>query len=159
MYSIMFIILSGSQGNALIFGQAVLVASTPAGTPIDPRLQKLIAILIVTFVCQFQAYSRISYVLFNNIFAAYKILLLSFITITGLCAFGNLQAASAAATNAPYGPENFSGAFDGASHQVYGYGLTMLLVLRAFLGYENANFVRHSLARETSCPGPPLSKN
>jgi amino acid transporter len=141
MYSVMFVVLSGSQANALTFGKAVVIASTPAATKADPRLQKVFAIAIIGVICQLQAFSRINYVRFNNLFAVYKITLLTFLTVTGWCAMGGKRTASAAALGKPYGVKNLKPDFQNTSLEPYGFALAMLSIMRVFLGYENANFV------------------
>jgi amino acid transporter len=142
MYSFMFVVLSGSQANALSFGKAVIIANTEEGTRIDDRLQKVFAIVIIGIVCLLQAYSRVNYVRFNNLFALYKIVLLTFLTITGWCAIAGKRAASAEAVGKPYGIGNLrSKDFIEADNNAYGYALALLSIMRVFLGYENANFV------------------
>jgi len=142
----MFVVLSGSQANALSFGKAVIIANTPEGTHIDDRLQKVFSIAIIGIVCLIQAYSRIGYIRFNNLFAVYKILLLTFLTITGWCAIAGKRASSVAMSGKPYGIENLrSKDFMQADTHVYGYALALLSIMRVFLGYENANFVSMSL--------------
>ncbi len=140
-YSIFYIILSGSQANSLVFGQSVLLASTPEGTVLDPRLQKLFSILLIAAVCQLQAFSRINYVRFANAFAVYKITFLSIVSILGLCALRN-QRAPAAQEN-PYGIKNLNHAFAGTKFKMYPISIAMLDIFRVYSGYENANFVSH----------------
>jgi len=142
MYSIMYVFLSGSHANALVFGGAVLTAATPPGTIVDERLQKLFAILLVAIICQLQTFSRINYVRFSNIFAVYKFTFLSFITIAGFCALANRRSRAAAATGTPYGLENLYGGFEGTTQQPYAIALALLDIMRVYSGYENANFVR-----------------
>jgi amino acid transporter len=141
MYSIMFIFLSGSQANALVFGASVLGASTPDGTEVDYRLQKFFAILLVGTVCQLQALSRINYIRFSNVFAIYKVAFLSVLTIIGWCALRNQRAPAAAASNDPYGTMNFRNSFKGTTTHPYAIALAMLDIMRVYSGYENANFV------------------
>jgi len=138
----MFVVLSGSQANALSFGKAVIIANTEEGTPIDDRLQKVFSIAIIGIVCLLQAYSRVNYIRFNNLFALYKIALLTFLTITGWFAIAGKRAASAEAVGKPYGIGNLGNKdFDEADNNAYGYALALLSIMRVFLGYENANFV------------------
>jgi hypothetical protein len=141
-YSIMYVLLSGSHANALIFGQAVLIASTPIGTIIDQRLQKFFAILLVGVICQLQSFSRVNYGRFSNLFALYKIILLSIITILGWCALGNKRTAAAAIDN-PYGIINLKDSFRSTTTQAYPFALAMLDIMRVYSGYENDNFVSH----------------
>ncbi|KAF2733876.1 hypothetical protein EJ04DRAFT_494500 [Polyplosphaeria fusca] len=148
MYSFIFVVLSGSQANALSFGKAVIIANTSEGAPIDSRLQKTFSIAIIGIVCLLQAYSRINYVRFNNLFAVYKILLLSFLTVTGWCALGGKRSTSAAAMGKPYGLDNLrDNGFADAERQPYGFALALLSIMRVFLGYENANFVLEEVQR------------
>jgi hypothetical protein len=141
MYSIMYVLLSGSQANALIFGQSVLQASTPEGTAVDHRLEKLFAILLVGIICQLQALSRLNYIRFSNVFAVYKLFFLSLVTILGWCALRQQRAPSAAQNDDPYGIANLSDSFAGTTKQPYAIALAMLDIMRVYSGYENANFV------------------
>jgi amino acid transporter len=142
MYSVMFVVLSGSQTNALQFGSSVIIASTSPGTKADPRIQKFIAIVIVGVICLFQVYSRSIVIRLNNALAIYKLLLLSFVSIAGWFAIGNLRTSAAhRAYASPYGRANLQNIFQGSSSSAYDVGLALLVVSRAFLGYENANFV------------------
>lgn len=137
----MFVFLSGSQANALVFGESVLQASTPPGRQIDGRLQKLFGILLVGIVCQLQALSRINYVRFSNVFAAYKICFLTVITIIGFCALRSERATAATAQSGLYGAVNLSHSFEGSTKQPYAIALALLDIMRVYSGYENANFV------------------
>ena len=146
-YSIFFIILSGSQANSLVFGQSVLLAATPEGTSLDPRLQKLFAILLIAAICQLQAFSRINYVRFSNLFAVYKITFLSIITILGWCALRDKRTKVAAAMDDPYGIKNLKEIFSGTTHGLYPISMAMLDISRVYSGYENANFVLEEVRR------------
>jgi hypothetical protein len=77
MYSIMFILLSGSQSNALVFGTSKYASRNK----IDFRLQKFLAIVLVGAICQLQSLSRLNYIRFSNVLAIYKVTLLGVITI------------------------------------------------------------------------------
>ena len=145
-YSIFYVVLSGSQANSLVFGQAVLLASTVEGTVLDTRLQKMFSILLVAAVCLLQAFSRINYVRFANVFAFYKIIFLSIVSILGLCALRNQRTAVAAVLDDPYGVKNLSHVFAGSKFQMYPVSIAMLDILRIYSGYENANFVSHILS-------------
>jgi hypothetical protein len=147
MYSIMFILLSGSQSNALVFGSGIIQASTPLGTPIDFRLQKFLAIVLVGVICQLQSMSRLNYIRFSNVFAIYKVTLLAILTILGWCALGSYRTPAAVATHAPYGTLNFYDSFNDINPAPYGIALALLDIMRVYSGYENANFVRLSRTR------------
>ena len=137
----MYVLLSGSQANALVFGQSVILASTPGGTNPDERLSKLLAIILVGVVCQLQAVSRINYIRFSNAFALYKIGFLSVVTVLGWCALSNRRTAAAKEINADYGVGNFRHSFRGTTLQPYALSLALLDIIRVYTGYENANFV------------------
>ena len=142
MYSFMYIFLSGSQANALVFGAGIIQASTTPGTPIDYRLQKFLAIVLVAVICQLQSMSRLNYIRFSNVFAIYKITFLSVISILGWCALGSYRAPAARASNSPYGAINFHDSFKGSQTRPYAIALALLDIMRVYSGYENANFVR-----------------
>jgi len=141
IFASMFILVNGVQGNALQFGKEVIIAISPSGTIINNNLEKLFAILIITFVCQIQAYSRAIYVRISNILAAFKIFSLCFITVCGLVALIHSRGKANVEIPTPYGKEDFTDAFSSVSKNPYQYGLALLSVMRSFLGYENANFV------------------
>ena len=142
-YSIFYVVLSGSQANSLVFGQSVLLASTVEGTVLDPRLQKTFSIFLIAAICLVQAFSRINYVRFANVFAVYKITFLSIVSILGLCALRNKRTAVAAVLDDPYGVKNLSHAFAGSTFKMYPVSIAMLDIFRVYSGYENANFVSH----------------
>jgi hypothetical protein len=143
MYAIMFVILSGSQANALSFGESILIACTPEGTPVNGSAEKILAILIVGVICLAQAYTRKVNILLSNAIAAFKILVLLFISVVGWVAIGNQRTASAREWfPTPYGQENLQSSFSGTVKTAYNWGLALLAVERAYLGYENANLVR-----------------
>jgi hypothetical protein len=142
IYSIMYVLLSGRQASALIFGQSILQASTPQGTAIDHRLQKFFAILLVGIICQLQSVSRLNYIWFSNVFAVYKLALLSLMTVLGWCALGHQRLPAAQGHDDPYGVINLSHSFAGTTTQPYAIALALLDIMRVYAGYENANFVR-----------------
>lgn len=84
----MFVLINGVQTNALLFGKEIIVAGSPSNTPINYNLQKFFAVIITTFVCQLQAYSRFLYVRIGNTLAMLKVAALLFIAICGLAALG-----------------------------------------------------------------------
>jgi amino acid transporter len=134
----MFIILGGSQGNAIIFGQAVLTAASP-GSPQDPRLVKVFAIFLVASVCLFQTFSRMNYIRFSNVFAIYKVVLLTFITIVGWLALGNIR--SPFGMHGPFGLTNLANDIADSTYTAYGVAVSLLLIMRAYAGYEVVNYV------------------
>jgi Amino acid permease len=143
----MFVVLGGTHANALTFGKEVIIAASPPGTSVDHRLQKLFAILIITLVCQLQAFSRVMNIRVHNALAAFKVGLLLFVSVTGWVALAGKRTSSAAAQgDTRYGEQNLSRIFEGNRGSPYAYSLALLNIIRAFLGYENANFVRRDSA-------------
>ena len=141
MFASMFVLIGGVQANALTFGREVIIAGSGGTTPVDPKLQKFFAVIIVTFVCQLQAYSRSIYIRLSNALALFKISSLILISICGLLALGGIRRNNASTINTSYGIANLENAFENRSSSLYQYSLALLNVLRAFLGYENANLV------------------
>ena len=139
----MFVLIGGVQANALTFGREVIIAGLGSHpeTPVDPRLQKFFAVMVVTFVCQLQAYSRFIYVRLSNILALSKISSLVIISICGFVALGGIRGSNSAINETSYGRANLADAFKTRSSSLDQYSLALLNVMRAFLGYENANLV------------------
>jgi amino acid transporter len=138
----MFILINGVQGNALQFGKEVLIAASPKDVKVNQSLQKLSAVIIITLVCQLQAYSRAIYIRISNTLAVFKVTSLLFIVMCGIVALRNGRVPEAKDEfSTPYGKEDLVNAFASASNNPYQYGIALLNVMRAFLGYENANFV------------------
>ena len=144
MFASMFVLVGGVQANALTFGREVILAGADATAPVNTNLQKLFAILIVTFVCQLQAYSRSIYIRVSNVLAIVKVSSLIFVSICGLIALAGVRRHSTAFINTSYGTVNLTHIFGTRAESPYAYSLALLNVMRAFLGYENANLVdRH----------------
>lgn len=137
-YGIMFLLLGGSQANAIVFGQAVLTIASP-GNPQDPRLVKANAIFLVACICTFQTFSRINYIRFSNIFAIYKVLLLTFVTVVGWLAVGGIRSPNG--IPGPFGLDNLANDFKEGLYTEYGVAVSLLLVMRAYAGYEVVNYV------------------
>ena len=145
MYSMVFVLLSGSQANAIVFGSAVIMASSSPDAVPDSRLQKFFAIALVGAVCQLQAISRINYVRFSNLFAGYKIIFLCIVTVLGWAALGGWRTQYAIKHGGSYGAANLNNAFRATRSSLYGYAVAMLDIMRVYSGYENANLVRSPL--------------
>jgi amino acid transporter len=148
-YSYMFIILGSSYFNALIFGSYVYKAATPNMIAQEHRLVRLFAVTLVSAVCVLQSYSRMNHIIFSNIFAIYKVVLLTVLTVMGWVALANVKHNSAR-TEAPttYGPSSFHRTFRGLNaSKAYAIALAFLIVLRAYSGYETANFVLEEVRR------------
>lgn len=152
LYSVMFVVLSGSHANALLFGGGVLTASTPPGTKPDQRLQKFLAVVILSIVCIFQSFSRLNYIRFSDVFAMYKGLVLTVISIIGWLALGGVRS-SAASETGHYGLSNINKDISEGDLSALAVGIALLDILRAYSGYENVNYVLEEVQR------PPKDKH
>lgn len=145
IFASIFILINGVQANALQFGKEIILGGSPRNTPVSAALQKFLAIIIITFVCQLQSYSRSIYVQTSNILAVVKVFALVFIVICGLVALTGARKHGPQEIDTPYGTEDLTNIFVSRSNNLNEYSLALLNVMRAFLGYENANFVRPPL--------------
>ncbi|KAF3025587.1 glycine hydroxymethyltransferase shm1 [Neopestalotiopsis sp. 37M] len=148
LYGVMFVILGGSQANAIIFGQAVLAAASP-GSPQDPRLVKTFAIFLVGLICLFQTFSRINYIRFSNLFAIYKVVLFAFIILSGWVILGRTKSENIEQS----GPTNLASDVQVGTYTAYGVAISLLQIMRAYAGYEVVNYVLEEIRR------PPMDKN
>ncbi|KAK8033727.1 hypothetical protein PG991_003125 [Apiospora marii] len=146
MYSVMFVVLSGSHSNALLFGSGILIAATPAGTVFDYRLQKFFAVVLLSVVCIFQSFSRLNYIRFSDVFALYKGLVLSFVSIVGWFALGGVRSPLAFDTG-DYGISNLQNDTPEVGVSALAVGIALLNIFRAYSGYENVNYVLEEVQR------------
>lgn len=138
----MFVALRNSHANSLTFGNAVQTAVLPEKAQNDPGIQRVIAVAIVGITCLAHAHSRKHYIAISNVTAPFKFLLLVFVIILGLLAYGGVQSsAGRKAYPTQYGKDNLNDAFTGTSTHSYFWGMALLIVSRSFSGFENANLV------------------
>lgn len=71
----------------------------------------------------------------------FKVAVLCFIIIVGLVSLSHTRAHGANTINTPYGIINLQSDLSSRTQDPYQYSMAMLNIMRAFLGYENANFV------------------
>jgi len=125
-----------------VFGLEIILANSPDATKVNYTLQKFIAIVVITLVCQFNAYSRSVYINVANLLAIIKVLFLIFISICGFVAFHGVRSgAGQKEVPTTYGTQNLPFDIASRSDNPFEYSLALLSVMRAFFGYENANFV------------------
>lgn len=136
----------------------VIRASSGSNGPVNKKLQKFFAIIIVTLVCQLQTFSRSIYVKTSDLIALFKVLVLCLIAIGGLVALSGQRRHGPEMITTPYGRANLQTDFALRTANPFQYSVAMLDIMRAFLGYENANFVRRAdvqlEAHLTIVPGP-----
>jgi L-asparagine transporter-like permease len=150
IFASMFVLVNGVQANALQFGlQVILASSYGREKSNNEQLDKFLAIVIITFVCQLHSYSRSIYINIANVLAIIKASSLAFISICGFLALGGFRMSSGQEHfSAKYGMQNLKLDFDSKSNNLFEYALALLSVIRAFQGYENANFVSVSPGNE-----------
>lgn len=145
----LFIVLGNTAGNAIVFAQYILRARGYSKADlVDPSTHELkwlikgLAVSAVTGACLLHGSWRAGGIFLNNIFAMIKCCLL-------LVFIGAGFAFSAGAGQVPKpSPNNFDPAISfeghiegGAGGKVYGYSQSLLLIIFAYSGYENANYV------------------
>lgn len=73
--------------------------------------------------------------------ALIKVSGLVFVAVCGWVALGGGRVNSVNDIHTPYGKEDLTNIFATRTDNLFHYSLALLNVMRAFLGYENANFV------------------
>jgi hypothetical protein len=86
-------------------------------------------------------YFKLSYVVIM-----FKVSVLCFIALTGLISLTGARRHSGDMINTPYGLENLRNDLSSRTEDPFQYSIAMLNIMRAYLGYENANFVRRPIA-------------
>lgn len=89
----------------------------------------------------------------NNLLALYKLVLLTFVVVSGFAALGGARVGGSRAGDT-YGTENFKNSFktNGDTRSPRDYAGAMLSVLYAFQGWENANYVLAEVKRPPNKP-------
>ncbi|KAL7267445.1 hypothetical protein RUND412_009973 [Rhizina undulata] len=147
IYGIFFILLGNTAANGIAFAKYMLVAFSPETPNPDPRLQKFVAVVCLTFVCLIHLFSRKMGIMINNVLAVYKVLLLSFVVVAGFACMAGARVDEGG--EAPgYGLNNLKDMFKGYQPRgPHDYATAMLGVLYSFQGWENANYVLAEVKR------------
>ena len=150
LYGIPFIVLGTAAGNAVVFGENIMLAS---GKEVNNGTVRAIALGVITFACFLHAISRSGGIWLNNIFGSIKFLMLLTLFIVGVAysagRFGGNNSVAAENLNVHH-------AFAGASTSSYGYAEAFLAIIFAIGGFNQANYVGivglaivfHSLTRD-----------
>ena len=144
---ILFVLLTHFAGNCIAFAKLVLQAFEPGDINPDYRLQKFIALCLLTAVCLLHALSRTWGVAVNNMLAIYKVTLVTFIIMVGFAAMAGGRGKGVHNGDARYGLVNFEGAMETETKTMLEYATAVLGVLWAYTGWENANYVLSEVRR------------
>lgn len=145
--SLLFVLLSHNAGNCISFAKLAIQAFEPENKNPDYRLQKFIALIMLTAVCLMHVFSRNMGIAINNFLALYKLCLVTFIVIVGFAAMGGARGKGVTVGDPHYGLENFRDALDMKTMSMLEYANAILGVLWAYTGWENANYVLSEVKR------------
>lgn len=144
--SLLFVLLSHNAGNCVSFAKLVLQAFEPTEKDPDFRLQKFIALVMLSAVCLLHVFSRNTGIAINNFLALYKLALVTFIVLVGFAAMAGGRGKGVTAGGG-YGLTNFADAADIRRMSMNEYANAALGVLWAYTGWENANYVLAEVKR------------
>jgi amino acid transporter len=132
LFSGFFLVLGNSYGNSVAFAKHTMLAANPAAantTELDSRIVRLIAIFVLSIVCLLHYFSSRSGLFLNRALALFKVILLFTVFVAGV----------KVAHKEGSGLKDFSEVHGKRSS---GDGLAaMVLILYAYQGWENANYV------------------
>lgn len=144
----LFVLLTHFAGNCIAFAKLVLQAFEPGDVNPDYRLQKFVALCLLTFVCLLHTFSTKWGVAVNNMLAIYKVTLVTFIIMVGFAAMGGARGKDVSwGDNEHYGLINFKDAMVTEPRSMLEYASAILGVLWAYTGWENANYVLSEVRR------------
>jgi amino acid transporter len=132
LFSGWFLLLANSYGNSVTFAKHVMLAASPStsmSTELDSRLIRFIAIVVLAFVCLLHYFSGRFGLFMNKLLAIFKVLLLTTVIIAGVNS-SNKPGSGLKDFKESHGKKNSA---DGLA--------AMVLILYAYSGYENANYV------------------
>ncbi|KAF8249975.1 amino acid transporter [Wilcoxina mikolae CBS 423.85] len=144
--ALLFILLTHFAGNCIAFAKLVLQAFEPGTPNPDYRLQKFIALCLLTGVCLLHIFSRKMGIAVNNFLALYKVGLVTFIIMCGFAAMAGGRG-KGVHTEQGYGLENWDNAMATKAMSMWEYSNAILGVLWAYTGWENANYVLSEVRR------------
>ncbi|KAI5819595.1 amino acid permease-domain-containing protein [Pyronema omphalodes] len=142
----LFILLTHFAGNTIAFAKLILQAFEPGEANPDYRLQKFLALCLLTAVCLLHIFSRNMGIFVNNMLATYKVGLVVFIILVGFAAMGGARG-KGATSDEPYGMVNWDNAMATKTMSMWEYSNAILGVLWAYTGWENANYVLSEVRR------------
>jgi amino acid transporter len=145
--ALLFVLLTHFAGNCIAFAQLVLQAFEPNTPNPDDRLQKFIALCLLTGVCLLHIFSRKMGIIVNNLLALYKVTLITFIIMVGFAAMAGGRGKGVTVGDKGYGMVNWDHAMAAKAMSMQDYSSAILGVLWAYTGWENANYVLSEVRR------------
>lgn len=147
MYGVIYITLGNLSGNAIAFGLYTMEAAGHTGQN-NPAVRGL-AVLALTFACLLHALWRRGGIIFNNLLAIVKVLMLLAVIIIGFCmsagvSFGNGPVHGETINpNTHKATSNFDAktSFTHPSHDPANYANSLLFIVYTFSGYEQPFYV------------------
>ena len=142
MYGIVFILLGNLSGNAISFGNYVMIAANRPNAPRADIIGLAVAALsaaILLHIC-----SRRGGILINNLFAVVKILILLAIIIMGF-----IKASGHKLGGAEKSTDNFKlqESFHGPQRDVGDFSLSFLYIIYTYSGFEQPFYVLSEVSR------------
>lgn len=144
--AVLFILLTHFAGNTIAFAKLVLQAFEPEELNPDYRLQKFIALCLLSVVCLLHIFSRKMGIAVNNMLALYKVTLVTFIIMVGFAAMAGGRG-KGVTNGGDYGMVNWEKAMTTKTMSMWEYSNAILGVLWAYTGWENANYVLSEVQR------------
>ncbi|KAF3291942.1 hypothetical protein TWF132_006447 [Orbilia oligospora] len=152
VYGLIFLFLGNTAGNSYICAQYFLRLVGTANP--SEWLTKGVAVAVITFACVMHSIWRTGGIWLLNALAIVKILILWAIISLGYAArsgrFENIKAENPP----PWSNFEPDQSFEGRSTGFYGWTISILGVLYAFGGYENANYVLSEVKNPTTTFAP-----
>lgn len=144
--ALLFILLTHFAGNTIAFAKLMLQAFEPDDGNPDYRLQKFLALCLLTGVCLLHIFSRKMGIFVNNLLAIYKVTLVTFIILVGFAAMAGGRGKGVTKGDT-YGLANWDNAMVTRTMSMWQYSNAILGVLWAYTGWENANYVLSEVRR------------
>jgi hypothetical protein len=136
IYGIIFIVLGNLSGNAIAFGQNVLIA---ANCDSDDKGQVIgLAIAALTVACLLHVSTRRGGILVNNCFAIFKVAILLAVIIIGFAIAGHAYFGGGSSQTTNF---NVSTSFNNPSRDLASYTDSFYFILYAFSGFQQPFYV------------------
>ena len=142
MYGIVFVILGNLSGNAIAFGNYVMIAgSRPDASKADiiGLAIAALSVAILLHVC-----SRRGGIIINNLFAVIKVLLLIAIIVMGFIKAGGHKLGGAGKATENFNPQT---SFHSGGRGVADYADSFLYIIYAYSGFEQPFYVLSEVSR------------
>ncbi|KAF2264189.1 amino acid transporter [Lojkania enalia] len=136
IYGISFIILASNAANSLSFGDHLTHSFGIENSTTRDNVARGLAMISVTLACVIHAFTRRGGIIFNNILAVTKVLILLTFPIMAICALAGVSDTNYAKINM-----DPAYSFQDSHSDLYGYSNSFISVLYAYNGISQANFI------------------